>query len=64
MLDLLWWLIMLIAPPFALIMLLLNLKKRISSNGKRKWAFFHPFWYILSDKVMTEVVEKKCCGVS
>ncbi len=48
MLDLLWWLVMFMVPPFAVAMAILNIKKKISSKEKRKWAFFHPFWYLNS----------------
>lgn len=44
MLQILWWLSMLLIPPLALAMIVLNLKKKFNHTGKKKWAFFHPFW--------------------
>ena len=41
-------LIILLIPPLTLLyifmMPLLYFKKKINYKGKRRWAFFHPFW--------------------
>jgi len=29
---------------FIVMMPLLNLKKKLNNRGKKRWAFFHPFW--------------------
>ncbi len=44
MLELMWWLTMLFIPPFALLMAVMNIKKKVNKSEKKKWAFFHPFW--------------------
>ena len=54
-------------PPLALfftIMIpLLNFKKMLNNEGKRRWAFFHPFWYHSDKEATMEEVAKKCYGV-
>lgn len=55
---------MLLLPPVALAMIILNLKKKFNHKGNKKWAFFHPFWYCTGYIVMMEEVVKKYFGVS
>jgi hypothetical protein len=54
-------------PPLALLlailMAVLNIKKKLSSKGKRRWAFFHPFWYHSFKEVTMEEAAKRCFGV-
>jgi len=42
---------------------LLNFKKMLNNEGKRRWAFFHPFWYHSDKEATMEEVAKKCYGV-
>jgi hypothetical protein len=55
--------IILLIPPFILfyifMMPLLLFKKKLNFNGRRRWAFFHPFWYNNFNQVtMVEGVRK------
>lgn len=36
--------LVILASPFILLWVLINIKKKLSSKQGKKWAFFHPFW--------------------
>lgn len=58
----LWTILTILALPFVVLWITINIKKRINKKSVKKWGFFHPFWYSIIDIAMTEGVEKRCYG--
>lgn len=42
--DYLWILCAVLAAPFILMWIALNIKRLFSRKAVKKWGFFHPFW--------------------
>ena len=63
MIELISWLLIVSVPPITFLCFYLNIKKYLNKKqGRKRWAFFHPFWYFYHHIAMMEVGDRKFFG--